>query len=102
MIYITGKLKDQSFMKEFKFVDGDYCMYGAPYRKRTRFWTNKEDCNLKLCDKKCGSFIDGKHIGSCGCGGKGQGHNKSYSNKSYSLHEKYSIPEDLIFSLFLD
>tara|TARA_R110000744_G_scaffold55619_1_gene117487 strand:- start:608 stop:1216 length:609 start_codon:yes stop_codon:yes gene_type:complete len=98
----TGKLKDQSFMKEFKFVDGDYCMYGAPYRKRTRFWTNKEDCNLKLCDKKCGSFIDGKHIGSCGCGGKGQGHNKSYSNKSYSLQEKYSIPEDLIFSLFLD
>ena len=98
----TGKLKDQSFMKNLKFIDGDYCMYGTPYRKRTRFWTNKEDCKLKLCDKKCGSFIDGKHIGSCGCGGKGQGHNKSYSNKSYSLHEKYRIPEDLIFSLFLD
>ena len=91
----TGKLKDQSFMKDFKFVDGDYCMYGTPYRKRTRFWTNK-DCQLKLCDKKCGSFIDGKHVGSCGNG------YKKYSNKSYTKEEKYRIPEDLIYSLFLD
>lgn len=91
----TGKLKDQPFMKDFKYVDGDYCMYGLPYRKRTRFWTNKV-CNLKLCDKKCGSFINGRHIGSCGNG------YKSYSNKSYSIQEKYRIPEDLIFSLFLD
>ena len=91
----TGKLKDQSFMKDFNFVDGDYCMYGKEYRKRTRFWTNK-DCKLKLCDKNCGSFIDGKHLGSCGNG------YKKYSNKSYSLQEKYSIPEDLIFSLFFE
>ena len=97
----TGLLKNQIFMKDLKYIDGDYCMYGLPYRKRTRFWTNK-DCKLKLCDKKCGSFIDGKHIGSAGCGGKGQGHKKSYSNRSYSLQEKYSIPEDLIYSLFLD
>ena len=89
----TGKLKDQPFMKDFKYVDGDYCMYGLPYRKRTRFWTNKV-CNLKLCDKKCGSFINGRHIGSCGNGYK--------TNKHYSLKEKYRIPEDLIFSLFLD
>ena len=88
-------------MKHFNFVDGDYCMYGLPYRKRTRFWTNK-DCKLKVCDKKCGSFIDGRHIGSAGCGGQGQGHKKSYSNKSYPLLEKYAIPEDLIYSLFLD
>ena len=97
----TGKLKDQSFMKDLPFVDCDYCMYGKPYRKRTRIWTNK-DCDLLLCNKQCGSFIDGKHIGSCGCGGQGQGHKKSYSNKSYSLQEKYSIPEDLIYSLFLE
>ncbi len=97
----TGKLKDQSFMQDMDYVDADYCMYGTPYRKRTRFWTNKK-CNTQLCNKQCGSFINGKHIGSCGCGGKGQGHKKSYSNKSYSLHEKYSIPEDLIYTLFLD
>ena len=91
----TGLLKTQSFMKDFKFVDGDYCMYGLPYRKRTRFWTNKE-CELKLCDKNCGSFINGKHIGSCGNG------NTKYTDKGYSIQEKYTIPEDLIYSLFLD
>ncbi len=97
----TGLLKDQEFMKDLNYVDADYCMYGLPYRKRTRFWTNKE-CQLLLCDKNCGSFIDGRHIGSCGCGGQGQGHKKSYSDKSYTLAEKYMIPEDLIFSLFLE
>tara|TARA_R110000787_G_scaffold86788_1_gene184966 strand:- start:4762 stop:5346 length:585 start_codon:yes stop_codon:yes gene_type:complete len=91
----TGKLKEQDFMKDIPFIDCDYCMYGKPYRKRTRIWTNK-NLKLKLCDKNCGSFIDGKHIGSCGNG------KKKYSDKSYSLHEKYSIPEDLILSLFLD
>ncbi len=98
----TGLLKNQYFMKDLFFVDGDYCMYGLPYRKRTRFYTNKKDCKILLCNKECGSFIDGRHKGSCGCGGQGQGHKKSYTDKSYSLHEKYRIPEDLIFSLFLD
>jgi len=98
----TGQLKDQYFMKDLSFVDCDYCMYGMPYRKRTRIWTNKKDPVMLLCNKNCGSFIDGKHIGSCGCGGQGQGHKISYSDKSYSLHEKYRIPPDLIYSLFLD
>tara|TARA_Y100000593_G_scaffold35009_1_gene68649 strand:- start:5768 stop:6358 length:591 start_codon:yes stop_codon:yes gene_type:complete len=89
----TGLLKNQTFMQNINYVDGDYCMYGSPYRKRTRFWTNKKDCKLLLCNKKCGSFIDGKHIGSCGNG------KKLYSNKTYTLHEKYLIPPDLIFSL---
>jgi hypothetical protein len=91
----TGKLKDQYFMQKLNFVDCDYCMYGKPYRKRTRIWTNKK-CQLYLCNKNCGSFINGKHVGSCGNG------TTKYSDKSYSLHEKYSIPEDLIYSLFLN
>jgi len=92
----TAKLKDQYFMESLPYVECEYCMYRKPYRKRTRIWTNKKDIKLKLCDKNCGSFINGKHVGSCG-----NGRNK-YSDKSYSLHEKYSIPEDLIFSLFLE
>ena len=91
----TGKLKEQSFMQELSFIDCDYCMYGKPYRKRTRIWTNKK-CDMLLCNKNCGSFINGKHIGSCGNG------YKKYSDKSYSLYEKYSIPEDLILNLFCD
>ena len=91
----TGKLKEQEFMKSLPYVDCDYCMYGKPYRKRTRIWTNKE-IKLKLCDKNCGSFINNKHIGSCGNG------NTRYSNRSYSIYEKYSIPQDLIFSLLFE
>ena len=90
----TGKLKEQEFMKDLPYVDCDYCMYGKPYRKRTRFWTNKK-IELKLCDKNCGSFVDGRHIGSCGNA------RSKYSDKSYSLHEKYSIPQDLLFTLIL-
>lgn len=99
----TSLLKKQSFMNGLSFVDGDYCRYGLPYRKRTRIWTNKiyDEEPLLLCNKQCGSFVDGKHIGSCGCGGQGKGHNKSYSNKSYSKYEKYRIPDDFILSLFL-
>jgi hypothetical protein len=91
----TGKLKEQDFMKNLPFVDCDYCMYGKPYRKRTRIWTNKK-VNVFLCNKNCGSFIDGKHIGSCGNG------LKKYTDKTYSKLDKYTIPENLIFSLFLD
>ena len=71
------------------------CM-GLPYRKRTRFGTNKEfiEPPLKLCNKNCGAFINGKHIGSCGNG------NKRYTNKCYSVKEKYRIPQDLIIALF--
>lgn len=96
----TGYLKKQSFMEPLPYVDCDYCMYGKPYRKRTRIWTNKK-CHMLLCNKACGSFVDGRHIGSCGTGGQGQGHKKSYSNKSYTLQEKYAIPPELIYSLFL-
>jgi hypothetical protein len=96
----TGKLKEQEFMKDLPYVDCDYCMYGLPYRKRTRVWTNKE-VQLLTCNKECGSYVDGRHIGSCGTGGQGQGHKKSYSNRTYDKLEKYAIPEDIIFSLFI-
>jgi len=102
----TSLLKKQDFMieleKQYNFVDADYCMYGKSYRKRTRFWTNKNNITLKLCDKNCGSFFNGRHIGSCGCGGKGQGHKVCYSDKSYSVDEKHSIPLDLLWELIME
>ena len=36
----TGLLKNLEFMDEFDFKDVDYCIYGMPYRKRTRLWNN--------------------------------------------------------------
>ena len=97
----TGLLKSQGFMYGIPYQDIDYCKYGMPYRKRTRLW-----CNLfqwtpqTLCKKDCGNMIDNHHIGSCGCGGQGQGHNTKYSDRSYSQAEKYVIPTALIEELF--
>ena len=34
----SGLLKSRPFMADLPWVDVDYCMYGAFYRKRTRLW----------------------------------------------------------------
>jgi|TARA_R110000803_G_scaffold5690_2_gene18788 site-specific DNA-cytosine methylase len=88
----TGKLKDRPFMKELSFYDVDYCMYGWYARKRTRIWTNKKDWNNLKCDKTCGKIIDNKHK------------SVAYLNipGMNRLDLRHAIPEDLIFSLFLE
>ena len=90
----TGLLKDQEFMKGLPFVDADYCMYGMPYRKRTRIWTNKIVCPL-LCDRRCGSWVNGKHIANIGNG------DPFYNSVRISSKEAYIIPERLVFELLL-
>ena len=97
----TGLLKNQLFMSMLPYTDIDYCKYGMPYRKRTRLWNNVLNWIPRpLCKKDCNYMIGNRHIGSCGCGGQGQGHKVSYSNKSYSVLEKYVIPSDLIYEIF--
>ena len=97
----TGLLKNQLFMSMLPYTDIDYCKYGMPYRKRTRLWNNVLNWIPRpLCKKDCNYMIGNRHIGSCGCGGQGQGHKISYSNKSYSVLEKYVIPSDLIYEIF--
>ena len=39
----TGLLKTRDVVQGLSFNDVDYCMHGAPYRKRTRLWTNCTD-----------------------------------------------------------
>jgi len=39
----TGLLKTRDIVQGLSFNDVDYCMHGAPYRKRTRLWTNCTD-----------------------------------------------------------
>tara|TARA_S200002703_G_scaffold131662_3_gene119286 strand:+ start:2433 stop:3017 length:585 start_codon:yes stop_codon:yes gene_type:complete len=88
----TGTLKNQPFMKDLNFYDVDYCMYNHPIKKRTRIWTNKKNFNNLLCKKTCGKIKDGKHLSL-----------RYYSMKGVNrLHLRYAIPEDLIFSLFLE
>jgi len=90
-----GRLKDREIMKDTPYYVLDYCMYSKwGYKKRTCIWTNKKDFKPLICNKKCGNMIDGHHKNNLG--------NDFHKTKSFTLHEKYRIPEDLIFSLFLD
>ena len=45
----TGLLKTMEIVQGISYVDLDYCMYGAPYRKRTRIWTNTAWTARPLC-----------------------------------------------------
>ena len=46
----TGLLKTREVIRGVPFVDVDYCAFGAPYRKRTRFWTNCTWTPSKRCE----------------------------------------------------
>ena len=95
----SGRMKDRDIMKDITFYDVDYCMYSDwGYRKRTRIWTNKKDFEAKLCDKKCGNMIGTLHKQNLG---NSERQRKTNGNGS-SQTDRYRIPEDLIFSLFLD
>jgi hypothetical protein len=56
----TGRMKD--FLKDVPFYDVDYCRYGFSYRKATRIWTDLENFEPRVCNKKCGAFENGRHL----------------------------------------
>ena len=98
----TGKLKEQEFIIPLPYTDVSYCKYGLPYKKQTRLWNNFK-FNGKVCNKDCSFLVDGikrkRHLGSAGCGGKGQGHKISYSNKPYEKKDKYKVPKELCLDI---
>lgn len=124
----TGNLKNREIMKGIPFYDVDYCMYSDwGYKKRTRIWTNKQHWENRLCDGSgtCGNMIKNtqmKHklnsskevhtIGEkktkkthkqvCDGGYDKRKKNQSQNNSGTNKLDRYRVPEDLIFSLFLD
>ena len=48
----TSLLKTRPVIQGLPYVDLDYCQYGAPYRKRTRLWTNAAYVPRPLCTAK--------------------------------------------------
>tara|TARA_R110000851_G_scaffold93778_1_gene204175 strand:- start:276 stop:935 length:660 start_codon:yes stop_codon:yes gene_type:complete len=101
----TSKMKDRPFMKELPFYIVDYCMYSDwGYRKRTRIWTNKDDFEPKLCDKQCGNMVGTLHKTNLGNADRIKRANISNVDKfnGTSQTDRYRIPTDLIYSLFLD
>jgi len=112
----TSKMKDRIFMKDKPNYVVDYCMYSDwGYRKRTRIWTNKKEWDNKLCDGKgtCGNMTDKHHnkVADGGSDKRGLLHKTNLGNterkqktkgKGTTQQDRYRIPEDLIYSLFLD
>lgn len=104
----SGSLKKRDVVKGLHFVDGDYCKYGYPYRKRTRFWTNKADVTLQKCKHDC-EFSNGRtHL--CGIIENTrirQPHSYRRSaaevfremGVQYGIAQKYSIPQPLLLDL---
>lgn len=108
----TGAMKARDVVKGIPFVDAEYCKYGYPYKKSTRFWGTVEHLRLERCKYDC-DFSDSEKrchitaIGSCkpGPGNKDKNPDKLYQNVrevcrehgfSYSLEMRYSIPSKLI------
>ena len=62
---LNTKLKDKPFMKKLPYHDVTYCMYGFPYRKPTRIWTNlsAEEFTPRFCHNDCPMrYADKRHI----------------------------------------
>jgi hypothetical protein len=74
------------------YFDADYCAYGAVYRKRTRFWTNRPMRGL-LClgEGQCPSMVERRHLGSCG-----NTTNRYNVFGSFTVAQKNVIPPDLV------
>jgi site-specific DNA-cytosine methylase len=103
----ASKMKDREFMKDLNFYLIDYCMYSNwGYRKRTRIWTNREDFKPLICDGKgtCGNMVGKLHKTNLGNADRFKRANILNVNKynGTTQQDRYRIPEDLIFSLFLD
>ena len=91
----TSRLKERNMLKDISFCDIDYCRFGFPYRKRTRFWGNHQKTD-RLCLKPNCEMMEGNR------------HKYSVGNSSYKtnlaeifkdktrLEQRWSIPPDLI------
>lgn len=88
----TGCMK--SYITDKPYYDVDYCKYGLPYKKRTRFWTNIEGFTAKKCKYDCEHvYINpktGRHKHSTSLG--------DFGDKTTRL-DRYRVPHQLIREL---
>jgi hypothetical protein len=88
----SGLLPNRQVVAGEPFVDVDYCMYGADYRKRTRLWGKhpgswapKELCKFNC--KSCLASQTGRHLSTAQRG------------SGWSLNELHHIPPELMLDI---
>jgi site-specific DNA-cytosine methylase len=98
----SGLLKFRPFMKDIPYTDVDYCRYGFPCRKRTRFWNNIPQLSLHMCDKVCAVYdlVNNRHKYQL-CKNRGKNANQKYVEYKMTLDQRHAIPQSLIASVFI-
>ena len=97
----SGLLKHRDVVAGLHYKDISYCMYGYPYRKYTRIWTNSEKWTPRpkcTAASPCPIIREGKHPMSAQrgpCRGKGKG-------DVCTLGQLYSLPPELCQELARD
>jgi hypothetical protein len=96
-----GLLRHRPFMSSLPKWTVDYCMFGAPYRKRTDLFMSDNMGPLTdiLCDKTCGQVDKkGRHLNICQNGPSNRKPGATYTGK---LDSRHSVPPALCVGIFI-
>jgi hypothetical protein len=87
----TGLLKTRPFMDGIPYVDVCYCVFGAPFRKRTRLW-GRHNLAPRPCPgrNKCSQMVGTRHLKSAQRGPSG-----GRKDDRFRLEELYQLPPSL-------
>lgn len=79
----------------------DYCQYKAKYRKRTRLMTNNPFRGL-MCDGKCASVVNGKHVEVAQRGPRGSGRTPASTSGAqyHTLDQLHAYPSELVNRIY--
>ena len=93
----SGLLKTRPCVEGLPYVRVDYCMYGAPYRKRTRLWTNVQNYTPRMCDRS--HLVDGKrHKATAQRGCKTS--DRRQGDQTFTRDQLHRLPKELCEEIF--
>lgn len=93
----SGYLKTRPCVEGLPYVRVDYCMYGCPYRKRTRLWTNVTGWTPKMCDRS--HLVGGKHPATAQRGYRKD--DRRSGERTFARDELHRLPRALCDEIFV-
>ena len=92
----SGELKRRPCIDGLPYVRVDYCMYGAPYRKRTRLWTNVQNYTPRMCDMS--HCVDGRHPATAQRGYRKD--DRRSGDQTFTRDQLHRLPKELCEEIF--